>query len=282
MNASVISHPPNTITIQIYEGGFHLMQKEELKFQDSTVFEGMTSIRAIIRGIDSRINKRHIKTILFDKDKLKKISKEVGYLRAVSEKYGFKLSESNAEELDKITLGNSHGGIVAITGERELPYLSSESEILPCGFYVMIEGIEDPYNFGYSLRSLYAMGCSGIILTERNWMSAAGVVARSSAGASETFDMYKSSPIECIEIFKKKGYQVVCADENTDKILGQCELKYPILLIVGGEKRGISRAVLDMADMLVKINYGREFRASLSAASATTMFAYEIARQNIK
>jgi 23S rRNA (guanosine2251-2'-O)-methyltransferase len=148
------------------------------------------------------------------------------------------------------------------------------------GFYVMIEGIEDPYNFGYSLRSLYAMGCSGIILTERNWMSAAGVVARSSAGASEMFDIYRSSPSDCIEIFKSKGYKVICADENTDNILGKCDLKKPILLIVGGEKRGISRAVVDLADMLVRIDYGREFRASLSAASATTMFAYEIARQN--
>ena len=128
------------------------MQKEELKFQDSTVFEGMTSIRAIIRGIDSGINNRMIKTILFDKDKLKKISKEVGYFRAVSDKYGFELKESTSEELDKITLGNSHGGIVAITGERELPYLSENSPILPRGFYVMIEGIEDPYNFGYYLR----------------------------------------------------------------------------------------------------------------------------------
>lgn len=144
----------------------------------------------------------------------------------------------------------------------------------------MIEGIEDPYNFGYSLRSLYAMGCSGIILTERNWMSAAGVVCRSSAGASEMFSMYKSDPKDCIEIFKSKGYTVVCADENTNNILGQCEITLPVLLIVGGEKRGISRAIIDSADMLVKIDYAREFRASLSAASATTMFAYEIARQN--
>ena len=256
------------------------MQKEELKFQDSLVFEGMTSIRAIIRGIDAGINNRRISKILYDKDKIYKISKEIGYFRAVSNTYGFELVESNAEELEKITLGNSHGGIVAITEERVLPYLSDDSPILPCGFYVMIEGIEDPYNFGYSLRSLYAMGCSGIILTERNWMSAAGVVARSSAGASEMFEIFRSNPGDCIDVFKKKGYQVICADENTDNLLGQCEMKYPLLLIVGGEKRGISRAVLDKADLLVKINYGREFRASLSAASATTMFAYEIARQN--
>jgi 23S rRNA (guanosine2251-2'-O)-methyltransferase len=258
------------------------MQKEVSKFIDSTVFEGMTSIRAIIRGIDSGVNNRAIKKILYDKNKIKKISKEVGYFRAVSNKYGFDLLESTTEELEEITLGNSHGGIVAVTEERVLPRLSADSDILPYGFYVMIEGIEDPYNFGYSLRSLYAMGCSGIILTERNWMSAAGVVARSSAGASEMFKMYRSTPEECLSIFKSRGYKVICADENTDNVLGDCELKYPLLLIVGGEKRGISRAVLDKADMLVKIGYRNDFRASLSAASATTMFAYEIARQNIQ
>ena len=57
-------------------------------------------------------------------------------------------------------------------------------------------------------------------------------------------------------------------------------VKKPLLMIVGGEKRGISRGLLDLADTLVKIPYGREFKASLSAASATTMFAYEIMRQN--
>lgn len=256
------------------------MQKEELKFKDSTVFEGMTSIRAILRGIDAGVNDRRITTILFDKAKIRKISKEVGYLKAVSSQYGYSVVDSTDEELDKLTLGNSHGGLIAITEERVLPYLDQNSDILPCGFYVMIEGIEDPYNFGYSLRSLYAMGCSGIILTERNWMSAAGVVCRSSAGASEMFKIYRSSPAECIDIFKSRGYTVVCADENTDNILGQCQLKLPLLLIVGGEKRGISRAILDKADVLVKIDYAREFRASLSAASATTMFAYEISRQN--
>ena len=256
------------------------MQKEELKFKDSTVFEGMTSIRAILSGIDSGVNDRRIQRILFDPNKMQKISKHIGYLKAVSSKYGFEVVESSSGELDELTLGNSHGGIIAITESRELPYLDSSSPILPCGFYVMIEGIEDPYNFGYSLRSLYAMGCSGIILTERNWMSAAGVVARSSAGASEMFEMYKASPTDCVEIFKSKGYQVICADENTDNILGKCELKLPLLLIVGGEKRGISRQIIDSADILVKIDYAREFRASLSAASATTMFAYEIARQN--
>ncbi|MBE6534640.1 MAG: RNA methyltransferase [Ruminococcaceae bacterium] len=256
------------------------MQKEERKFCDSTVFEGMTSIRAIIKSIDAGTNDRKIEKILFDKEKIHKISKEVGYFKAVSSKYGFELQESTSEELEKITLGTSHGGIVAITSGRNIPHLTECKAIVENGFYAMIEGIEDPYNFGYALRSLYATGADGIILPPRNWMSAAGVVCRSSAGASELFEIFESDPVEAVKLFKAKGYKIVCAEEKTDSVLGKCALPLPILLIVGGEKRGISRAVLDLADVLVKIDYGREFKASLSAASATTMFAYEIMRQN--
>ena len=255
------------------------MQKESNKFIDSTVFEGMTSIRMLLKAYDLGINDRVIRKILYDKDKIAKISKELGYFKAVSQKYGFEVVETDSDALEKITLGNTHGGIVAIAGERTLPSLS-ESFIEENGFYAMIQGIEDPYNFGYALRSLYACGCTGIILPERNWLSAAGVVARSSAGASEMFKIAKSTPETAIKIFKECGYEVVCADERTDLVLGKCELKKPILLIIGGEKRGISRSVIDMADKRVKIDYMRNFNASLSAASATTIFAYEIMRQN--
>ena len=258
------------------------MIKEDIKFQKSVVFEGMTSIRSIINGVKLECNDRKIERVLFDKDKYKKISKDVGYLKAVSYKMGFEVLEAEKDEIEKITLGTSHGGIVAIAGERTIPCLDSDTPIAENGFYTMIQGIEDPYNFGYSLRSLYACGCNGIILPERNWMSAAGVVARSSAGASEMFPMFTADPVFAADVFHDRGYSIICADERTDNLLGKCEIKLPVLLIVGGEKRGISRQLLDKTDLLVKIDYARDFRASLAAASATTMFAYEIMRQNTK
>ncbi len=256
------------------------MIKEETKYQSSTVFEGMTSIRAIIKGIDNGTNDRSILKILYDVERYKKIAKEVGYFKAVSDKYGFELVESNATEIAEYALGSSHGGIIALCEERTIPFLSPDV-IRENGFYVMIQGIEDPYNFGYALRSLYACGCTGVILGERNWMSAAGVVCRSSAGASELFEIYRASDeIEAAKLFKDNGYTILSADERTDNTLGTTELKYPLLLIVGGEKRGISRSLLDLCDVLVRIPYSRTFGASLSAASAATMFAYEIMRQN--
>lgn len=256
------------------------MIKEDVKFQDSLVFEGMTSIRAIIKGGEQGINDRKIEKILYDKDKYSKNAKNIGYLRAVSKKCGFKVVESDCNEIGDITLGNSHGGIIAVATKRTIPCLTSDSDVDKNGFYCMIQGIEDPYNFGYALRSLYACGCSGIVLPERNWMNAAGVVARSSAGASEMFKMFTSSPDFAIDFFHSLGYSVICAYEHTDNILYECELKLPVMLIVGGEKRGISKSVLEKTDKLIKITYERDFNASLSAASATTVFSYEIMRQN--
>ncbi|MBE6644995.1 MAG: RNA methyltransferase [Ruminococcaceae bacterium] len=258
------------------------MIKEDIKFQNSTVFEGMTSIRSIIKGNELRVNDRKIERILFDKEKYQKNAKNIAYLKAVSKNHSFDVLESNENEINEITLGSSHGGIIAIAKGRTIPCLDLNSYIKPNGFYCLIEGIEDPYNFGYSLRSLYACGCDGIILPERNWMSAAGVVARSSAGASELFPVFTSDTERAVDIFHSLNYSVICADERTDNILGECEIKLPLLLIVGGEKRGISKNLLNKTDMSIKINYAREFKASLSAASATTMFAYEIMRQNKK
>jgi 23S rRNA (guanosine2251-2'-O)-methyltransferase len=256
------------------------MQKENIKFLDSVVFEGMTSIRAILKSIDAGTNDRKIIKILYDKDRLSKIHKEIGYLRAISEEMGFEIIPSTKEELDSITLGSSHGGIIAITGDRELPCFDENTEIEPCGFYAMIQGIEDPYNFGYSLRSLYAAGVDGVILTPRNWMNAAGVVARSSAGASELMDMYICEPLAAVEAFKSVGYKIVCAGIRDSVSIYDSDMKKPVFLIIGGEKRGISASVLKQADQIVRIDYDSKFRGSLSAASSAAIIGFEVMHQN--
>ena len=255
------------------------MIKEESRFATSTVFEGMTSIRALLDNLkEGTENARRIEKILFDKGREKSKFKELGYLRKMAELFGFDVEGTTAEMIEGYTVGASHGGIIALCSERTYPKTSKES-IVENGFYVMIEGIEDPYNFGYALRSIYAAGADGIILSERNWLSAAGVVCRSSAGASERLDVFIASD-NFIDLFKNKGYQVVCADIKNSVSVYDADLKKPVFLIVGGEKRGISSTLLKYADQIVRIDYGRKFDAALSAASAATILAFEIYRNN--
>ena len=258
------------------------MQKEFEKFSPATLFEGMTSIRAIFlaRQKENLENDRRILRLFFAQESERKLAKELGWLRHRAEEDGFPIIPLPQEEIAAMATGNTHGGILAECTARTVPVLQSHDKLPRNGFLAMLDGIEDPYNFGYALRSLYAAGADGIILPERNWMSAAGVVARASAGASELLPLYTADPTEAALVCKRAGYRIVCADTRTDTLLPDADLQKPLLLIVGGEKRGISRALLDTCDIAVKIPYAREFNASLSAASATTMLAYEIMRQN--
>ena len=255
------------------------MIKENERFISSTVFEGMTSIRAIIDNLKSnKPNARKIDKILFDSKKRKQKSKEFGYLLKMGELFGFDVEECDSNKINSLSIGSSHGGILAICNEKQYPTLSL-SDIKNNGFYAMIEGIEDPYNFGYALRSIYASGVDGIILSKRNWLSAAGVVCRSSAGASERADIYIADD-NFIELFKEAGYKIVCADIKNSISVYDADLKKPLFLVVGGEKRGISSSILSKADEIIRIDYGRDFDAALSAASASTIIAFEIYRRN--
>jgi 23S rRNA (guanosine2251-2'-O)-methyltransferase len=111
-------------------------------------------------------------------------------------------------------------------------------------------------------------------------MSAAGVVCRASAGASELMPSYVANATDACDFFKRRGYKIACAGIRDSVSVFDADMKKPIFLIVGGEKRGISASVLDMADVIVRLDYGREFKGSLSAASAASVLAYEVFRQN--
>jgi len=257
------------------------VKKEADRQQASLIFEGMTSFRAILKS-----RSRKILHLWFDKERLEKKQREFEFIQRMATDLGFAVELCQRDAIDSLATGTSHGGVIFECGERPLPPvseidLSAVSDGIS-GFYMMIEGIEDPYNFGYALRSAYAAGVAGVILSPRNWMSAAGVVCRSSAGASELLPMYVGEAEETVSVLKNNGFRIICAGIRDSVPVYDCDLTPPILFIVGGEKRGISSKLLAMSDSVVRLDYGREFNGSLSAASAASILAYEVLRQNRK
>ncbi len=245
------------------------------------LFEGMTAISAVLDPAIRDFNDRRVISVFVDKTRMEKKSRELGFLRHKAEELGFEIQAVHPDDLDNLTSGKTHGGIVAVCSDRTLPLLSeSMNSIKEGGFYVFLEGIEDPYNFGYTVRSLYAAGADGVILPPRNWMGVAGLVARSSAGTSEKMPLFVAEPAEVIPLFREKGYRTACAEIRDSVDHYEADLSLPLLLVIGGEKRGISRAVLSEADLNVRIGYHGNFRGSLSSAASAAVLAFEVGRQN--
>ena len=238
--------------------------------------EGFISVQAALQGGYRTIHGIQLRT-----------GKEDGQTRALEQaarKRGIPLSRISAEAIEQLAGGKTHGGVLAQVGPYQFAELSSLAAGKETPFVAMIDGVEDPFNFGSSVRALYAAGADGLVVRPRNWLSAAGIVARASAGTSELIPTaIAETASEAADFFRAAGLSIACAtDEPGSVSVYDADLTRPLFLLIGGEKRGITRSFLDQADLKLRIPYGRPLPHSLGTASAAAILAFEIMRQRMK
>ena len=235
------------------------------------IVEGSISVKAVLLS-----ESRPIEEIYIDKTKK---SKDTSFIIHEAQRRNVKTTIMDSESFSAIVTGRTHGGVAANVGERRYSTLESLfSAENP--FIILLEGVEDPYNFGDALRSLYAAGATGLIVPERNWLSAAETVVKASAGASEYIPTVACSDLgEAIIEAKKYGIKTYCAERRDAVALYEADLTCPVIFAIGGELRGLSRKVTDNSDGNIFIPYGSNFRNALSASAASAVCAFEIMRQ---
>ena len=186
----------------------------------------------------------------------------------------------STEEFDSLVDNSNAGGIAAEVGER---IFTPAEEVFSIrnGYIAILDGIEDPFNFAYALRSLYAAGVDAVILPERNFFSASDTVIRSSAGASELIKACCVPDLAeaCKELKERKYTIAATAKTEKAKDLYSCRINRPFCLVFGGEKRGIKKEILDLCDFCIKIKYPRNCHYSLPACSAVSIISFECARK---
>lgn len=252
---------------------------------ENIILEGMTSVSACIKALDEKLSSRIIYEVLADSSKLSggsdRFRRRLSYLRTKSAEHGFALRLCDAAEIDALTSGNTHGGIAARVSPRTIASLDI-TNIKKNGFYMIFDGIEDPYSFGYSLRSLYAAGADGVILPSGHFINNDGVISRSSAGAYELLPVYfaDGGTVNTIRSFRQAGYRILCSEIRRSVSYLDAHLCRPLVIVMGGEKRGISSSVIAECDGNVSIGYGRDFMGSLSTACAVSVLAFEVLRNS--
>ena len=176
--------------------------------------------------------------------------------------------------------GSSHGGVIALVGPRRFVTMAQLIEGKARPAVVMLDGIEDPFNFGQAVRALYAAGVDGLVVRPRNWLSAAAIVARASAGASELMPMaIAESAAVAADFYRERGLVVAYTTRKGAVSIYEADLSAPLFLLLGGEKRGVTRSFVDKADLRLQIPYGRPFRHSLGTAASAAVVAFEMMRQ---
>ena len=207
--------------------------------------------------------------------------RRLGRLRALARERNVLIEQVEPERIDELARGRTHGGLIGLVGARRqttVPELLAE--VGEGSLVVMLDGIEDPFNFGQAVRALYAAGVDGVVV-RRSWETAVTTVTRASAGASELMPMaWTPSAEDAATVSRMAGMRVACAIADDDaEPLGAADLTGALFLLIGGERRGVTRSFIEQADQRIRIAYGRERAPDLGAATSAAIIGFEALRQ---
>lgn len=204
----------------------------------------------------------------------------LGDILGLARKKSVKVQLVDNKVLDKECDNNQ--GIIAITSEFEY---SSVDEILNVArvkgrehFILILDGIEDPHNFGSIVRVAECLGVDGIIISKNRACPVTDTVAKVSAGAIEHVKIAKVTNINTeIENLKKQNVWVYACELGGDD-LDTADLKGNIAIVMGSEGKGVSSLTRKLCDGVVSMQmYGKV--NSLNVSVATGIVLYEAVRK---
>jgi 23S rRNA (guanosine2251-2'-O)-methyltransferase len=146
-------------------------------------------------------------------------------------------------------------------------------------FYVVLDAVQDPFNFGAILRSADAFGVDGVFVGAARQAEVSSLVVRASSGAVNHVRLAQVKDLaEWISKLKHEGVTVVGTSPNARRDVSQADLRGPTAIILGNEAMGVRAEILDLCDERVAIaQRGRV--GSLNAAVAAGILFYEVSRQ---
>ncbi len=183
--------------------------------------------------------------------------------------------------LDKECENNQ--GIIAETSDYEY---CSVQDILDMArdkgknnFILILDGVEDPHNFGSIIRVAECLGVDGIIISKNRACPVNDTVSKVSAGAIEHMKIAKVTNINTeIERLKKEGVWVYACELGGED-LDSADLSGNIAIVMGSEGKGVSSLTKKICDGVVSMQmYGKV--NSLNVSVATGIVLYEIVRKN--
>lgn len=186
------------------------------------------------------------------------------------------------ERLNQMSETGNHQGVIASMAAYEYASLEDVFDLAKRKeepvFLLVLDGIEDPHNFGAIIRTAHQAGVHGIIIPKRHAVGLTATVVKASAGAIHYIPIVKVTNLtNTMKELKKQGLWFVCADMD-GTVMYDLDLKGPIGLVIGNEGTVVSRLVKENCDFIAGIPMKGEI-GSLNASVAMGILSYEIVRQ---
>jgi len=218
------------------------MNKPNKVIADNIIF-GRNPVKESLRA--NKVSKLYIAENFNDKSVL-----ELANLHNVT------IKKISSGELDSKAHG-VHQGVMAEI--KPIEYLDLDSLIKiaknqEVPLIVILDGINDPHNFGAILRSCDVFNVAGIIIPKFNQVPLNATVAKTSAGAVNYVPVSLVGNLnQAIDKLKENGFWVVSSDGSGNMSYSDLKYDFPCVLVIGSEGQGVSKLILKNSDYVIKI-----------------------------
>lgn len=173
-----------------------------------------------------------------------------------------KLDPKKAQALSRG--GNHQGFLMRITPIS----FSLLDEVKKSDFLLVLVGLTDVGNIGAIIRSAYALGVDGVVISGIRHLALEGVVRTSSGAALEMPIVMMPDTLTLLNELKQVGFTSYAADMSGVDVR-EMHFGDKKVLLMGSEGEGLSNKIVKSCDSTVKIMMDREFDSlNVSAAAA--------------
>jgi 23S rRNA (guanosine2251-2'-O)-methyltransferase len=185
--------------------------------------------------------------------------------------------------LARMASGGLHQNVVAIL--KGTPYVDLQGILARWrkdetkGLFLILDGIQDPQNFGALIRTALGCGVHGMIIPKDRAVGITPAVVKTSAGAAAHLPIARVVNIaNTVDALKKEGLWVYGAAGEADEIIYDLDMTLDLAIVIGAEGKGIRPLVKRKCDRLFSIPMKGPV-SSFNASVSSAMILYEVMRQ---
>ena len=202
---------------------------------------------------------------------------------ALARRAGVKVSFRTRDQLTAIAGTHDHQGVVARVAAAAYAQIEDLMGIpgqrCQTPFFLALDQVQDPRNFGAILRTADAFGVHGVVVPKHHAVGLTEAAARTAMGAVEHVAVARETNlVAALEKLKKSGVWIHGAAPSGGVAPWNADLRGPVCLVLGSEGEGLRPLVARACDVLLTVPMQGAV-GSLNVAAAGAALCYEVARQ---
>ena len=172
---------------------------------------------------------------------------------SMAERSEIHVIEGSENDLWRMARNNSDGApdIIALVGRN--PSATFEEVLQSGGLIWILDGAKYPVNIGFCIRTAEVSGADAVIIDGPLNNQERSAAKRASMKAHRFIPVFWRNAIESIHSAKQAGFRIIAVEDIGEKTPWEVDLTGNVILIVGGEREGISEAVLSSVDEIIRI-----------------------------